>query len=257
MKKKKLSKVGKILIDVVLVICIGVAGYAGWNIYSSLHEYHSQEKKYDSLQKQVVTISTPSSDTEESTSVSIDWNTLQSMNPDVGAWIRQEGTAIDFPVVYGSDNAYYLRHTLDGEYSLFGTLFVDCTNNRNFVDKVTVIYGHHFSEYGDTMFTSLENYAKQSYYDAHTELNLYTPDGHYKLYPVAGAVKSGSDPYIRTSFLDDADFYSYCEQEFLTQSTFQSQETLSESDRTVLLSTCTDLTEDGRYALLCKLVQVE
>ena len=253
-RKRKLSKTGKIFLDILLVICLCVAGYSGWKIYSTLHEYKSEENGYKDLSKQVVSTITPSSDgsEEETAGVSIDWGTLQSKNSDIAGWLRQDNTVIDFPVVYASDNEYYLRHTLEGEYSLFGTLFVDYRNQKNFTDKVTVIYGHHFSEFGDTMFTSLEKYSDQSYYDEHKQLELYTPDGNYVLYPIAGSVKEGTDNYIRTAFESDEDFYNYCNNTFLQSSTFTSEETLESTDRCVLLSTCTDLVKDGRYVLLCK-----
>ena len=255
--KRKLSKTGKIFLDILLVICLCVAGYSGWKIYSTLHEYKTEENGYKDLSKQVVSTSTPVSESEEVVPfVSIDWNALQSKNSDIAGWIRQDNTVIDFPVVYGSDNEYYLRHTLEGEYSLFGTLFVDYRNQRNFTDKVTVIYGHHFSEFGDTMFTSLEKYSDQSYYDEHKQLELYTPEGNYVLYPIAGSVKEGTDNYIRTAFESDEDFYNYCNSTFLQSSTFTSEQTLESGDRCVLLSTCTDLVKDGRYALLCKLTPI-
>lgn len=252
-KKKRLSKTGKIILDILLIICLCVAGYSGWKVYSSIHEYKQEESAYEDLSNQVVVINNES----ETSDVSIDWNALREKNSDIAGWIRQEDTVIDFPIVYATDDSYYLRHTLEGEYSLFGTLFVECTNNRDFIDKVTVIYGHHFSEFGDTMFTSLEQYANQSYYDAHKELNLYTPNGDYILYPVAGSVKNATDSYIRTSFTSDEDFMNYCNEQFFSSTTFTSEQTLEAADQAVLLSTCTDLVQDGRYALLCKLVKVE
>ena len=78
----------------------------------------------------------------------------------------------------------------------------------------------------------------------------------YLLYPIAGVVKQGTDAYIRTSFADDNDYAAYV-QNFLDNSTFKSNETFSPSDQTVLISSCSDLVQDGRYALLCKLVKAD
>ncbi len=259
-KKKKLSKSGRVLLDAILVVSLCVAVFSGWKIYSELHQYKANDQKYEDL-RAAVTVSTPTPSASASADTSlvndnIDWSALQAMNSDVAGWIRQPDTPIDYPVVYGSDNSYYLRHTLDGEYSIFGTIFVDYQNNRGFVDKNTVIYGHHFSHYDDTMLTTLDYYNDQSYYDAHPYLEFLTPETDYLLYPIAGVVKQGTDAYIRTSFADDDDYAAYV-QNFLDNSTFKSNETFSPSDQTVLISSCSDLVQDGRYALLCKLVKAD
>lgn len=259
-KKKILSKSGRVLLDVILVVSLCVAVFSGWKIYSELHQYKANDQKYEDL-RAAVTVSTPTPSASASADTSlvndnIDWSALQAMNSDVAGWIRRPDTPIDYPVVYGSDNSYYLRHTLDGEYSIFGTIFVDYQNNRGFVDKNTVIYGHHFSHYDDTMLTTLDYYNDQSYYDAHPYLEFLTPDQDYLLYPIAGVVKQGTDAYIRTSFADDNDYAAYV-QNFLDNSTFKSNETFSPSDQTVLISSCSDLVQDGRYALLCKLVKAD
>ncbi len=258
-KNRKLSKTGRRLMTVLLVISLGVAGYSGYQIYSELHQYSENDQKYADLSKSVTTVveneSDDESEEESTATLEIDWDALRAINSDIAGWIKQEDTPIDYPIVYGFDNDYYLRHTMDGEYSIFGTIFVDYQNNHGFVDRNTVIYGHHFYHYDDTMFTTLDYYADQSYYDEHKSLDLYTPDGNYKLYPIAGVVKSGTENYVRTTFSDDTDYYNYV-QDFINQSTFVSEETFSATDQVVLLSSCTDIINDGRYALFCKLVKV-
>lgn len=78
-RKRKLSKNGKIFLDILLVICLCVAGYSGWKIYSTLHEYKTEENGYKDLSKQVVSTSTSASESEEAVpTVSVDWNALQS-----------------------------------------------------------------------------------------------------------------------------------------------------------------------------------
>lgn len=252
-KRYRLTPAGKAVISVFLVICIGVIVFAGWNIYKTLSEYKEAEDKYASIQELV---STPDPEATADTEVSIDWDSLLAMNSDVAGWLIQDDTIINYPVVYGSDNEYYLRHTLDGEYNIYGTLFVDYRNNQGFTDKCTVIYGHHFENYEDVMFSTLDYYRDQSYYDAHQEFDLYTSDGsHYKLYPISGTVQESSDAYIRLSFTDNNDFYSYITS-YMANSTFITNETFEATDQVVLFSTCTDIIDNGRYALFCKLVKV-
>ena len=45
---------------------------------------------------------------------------LQAVNPDVIGWIDIPGLSISYPVVQGTDNAYYLHHLFTGEYNSSG-----------------------------------------------------------------------------------------------------------------------------------------
>lgn len=53
-------------------------------------------------------------------------------------WIEIDSADVALPVV-GSDDNYYLTHNLDGEYSIYGTLFF-----HN--DYPNVIYGHNMRD---------------------------------------------------------------------------------------------------------------
>ncbi len=247
--KQKQSRAGRVTLILLLIAAIGVGSFAGYQIYEELHQYKQSSDLYEKLKDDIVT-------ENDEEGPQIDWNSLLAINGDIAAWIRQPDTVIDYPVVFTDDNTWYLRHTIENKYDLFGTLFVDSTNSRDWSDWNTVIYGHHFSgSYGDVMFTSLDNYQNQSYYDEHKYLDLYTPTTIYKLYPIAGVVKSGSEQYIRTSFADMDDYYRYIA-DLINESTFTSSETFSAADQVVMLCSCTDIIDNGRYALICKLVKV-
>lgn len=95
------------------------------------------------------------------------WATnMLSRNSDAIGWIRIPGFTddngneyINFPVLQGTDNDFYLNHNLDKEYYYSGSIYVDYT------DKITkdkqpnniVIYGHHMRTLG-TSFTHLAEY---------------------------------------------------------------------------------------------------
>ena len=50
----------------------------------------------------------------------MDFTALLAQNPDVVGWIRIEDTPVDFPVLQGDDNEFYLRDGADGEYDRLG-----------------------------------------------------------------------------------------------------------------------------------------
>lgn len=253
--KKKLKKSAKIFLTVMEVVCICIAAFAGWKIWSTFHGYKKNNETYEDLSDEVVNTPEPTASASADTGLHIDWASLQAVNSDTAAWIYQKGTPINYPVVYGTDNSYYLNHDINGNISNLGTAFVDAGNQKDFADRNTTIYAHNVL-YTNLMFSTLDNYRNQSYYDEHPELDLYTPDTHYKLYPVAGKATTGSDPYVQLTFADEAEYQSYV-QSFVDVSTFQSKETVGEGDKTVLLSTCSFKQNNGRYALLCKLVEAD
>lgn len=249
-KKRKLTKFGRILSDIVIVVCLIIAGFSGWNLYKELHEYQESKETYEKLTPEVV-IENPDTN-EVDTAPLFDWEKLKGINGDFVGWIRLDDSTVDYPFVQGTDNEYYLRHLFDGTYNNSGCVFMDVNNNRDFSDKNTILYAHNMKN--GTMFASIEKYKDASYYDGHKVIHIYTEAATYDVYPVAGIVTDGQDDYVRTSFNDDNDFMSYVNR-FVSSSTFTSEQSIEPTDRIVMLSTCNYDRSDGRYVLIGKLVQ--
>ena len=88
----------------------------------------------------------------------VDFNGLKAINPEVIGWIQIEGTSISYPIMKGKDNDYYLKHTFEGNYNAAGSIFIDYTNNSNFEDCNTIIYGHNMKN--GSMFGLLRKHFK-------------------------------------------------------------------------------------------------
>ena len=249
-KKRKLTKFGRILSDIVIVVCLIIAGFSGWNLYKEWHEYQESKETYEKLTPSVV-IENPDTN-EVDTAPLFDWEKLKGINGDFVGWIRLDDSTVDYPFVQGTDNEYYLRHLFDGTYNNSGCVFMDVNNNRDFSDKNTILYAHNMKN--GTMFASIEKYKDASYYDGHKVIHIYTEATTYDVYPVAGIVTDGQDDYVRTSFNDDNDFMSYVNR-FVSSSTFTSEQSIEPIDRMIMLSTCNYDRSDGRYVLIGKLVQ--
>ena len=69
-KKKKLTKSGRVLLDAILVVSLCVAAFSGWKIYSELHQYKSNDQKYEDL-RQAVTVSVPTPSASASADTSL------------------------------------------------------------------------------------------------------------------------------------------------------------------------------------------
>lgn len=70
----------------------------------------------------------------------VDFAALESINSDCVAWIRIDGTEIDYPVVQGHDNSFYLKHLFDGEWNSTGCIFLDSRVEPDLSDQHSVLY---------------------------------------------------------------------------------------------------------------------
>jgi sortase, SrtB family len=168
----------------------------------------------------------------------------------VVGWIAAEGTEIDYPVVQGDNNDFYLDHLFTGERNKLGSIFMDCRNDAGFADKNTILYGHNMKD--GSMFSSLTKYKDQRYYDRHPAMLLHTPEGSYRIELFAGIVVDGDDESVRMTFRDDDDFLDYVGS-LRQASTFVSDTAVGADDRIVTLCTCSYEFNNARFALFGKL----
>ncbi len=256
-KKKRLTKLGRWFLRLVLVVSIAVAGYSGFQLYKGIKDYRDSENAYQNLARNTEgqteeTIVTDQGERHNFTKAN--FVALAEINPDVVGWLSLEDTVINYPIVQGSDNEYYLHHLFTKEYNNTGCIFMDVDNAKDFSDLNTVLYAHHMRN--GSMFAELEGYRDQEYYDTHRELVLQTPSGNYLVEPFAGLLTDGYSDYIQIGFQDSDSFLSYVNQ-MRSQSTFQSDVTITAEDRILTMSTCRYDVENGRYAVFAKLTKLD
>ena len=168
-------------------------------------------------------------------------------NPNIVGWLYSEGTPINYPVVQGTDNSYYLTHLYDGTYNANGCLFLDCRVNRDFSSLHSIIYGHYMRS--GAMFASLAGYKDQSYYEEHPTLMLMATDENYTVALFAGYVASVDDPAWEVVFSDASAFEAWLIQA-QERSTFDSSVKPTSNDRILTLSTCSYEFNNARYVVL-------
>ena len=183
----------------------------------------------------------------------IDFESLKAINQDFCAWILCPGTNINYPVVHGADNDYYLNHLFTNVSNKAGAIFMDYRNNTDFSNRNTIIYGHHMKN--RSMFWTLTNYKQQSFYNNHPVVRIVTEGANYEVQLFAAYVASVDDNAWRVGFTGAEDFDSWV-QEARNKSDFQSDIEVVYGDKVVTLSTCTYEFSDARYVVLGKLVAV-
>ncbi|MCR4946130.1 MAG: class B sortase [Lachnospiraceae bacterium] len=108
----------------------------------------------------------------------VDVQRLKYSYKNAQGWIFFEKGEISYPVVRGEDNEYYLEHTLYGNESKAGAIFMDYRNTESFDDERVVIYGHNMRNY--SMFGYLRFYKKDGYYDDNKYFQIFYDDKIYR-----------------------------------------------------------------------------
>lgn len=228
--------------------------FSGWQLLKTLNTYREGREAYDALERHVSPgaaseAETPAGPPEElelevsakperpdlSGWPQVDFEALSKINPDIVGWICIEGTNINYPVVQGTDNDYYLTHLFDGTDNSSGCIFLDYRCSADFSDWHSIVYGHHRKD--NRMFSGLMAYKEQEFYDEHPVVLLVTPAAYYRIQLFSGYVTDDSVNAWELS-REDLDVAVWL-RELQARSCFASDHLPEETDRIVTLSTCT------------------
>lgn len=126
----------------------------------------------------------------------VDFKTLAGINPEIVGWIRIPDTQVDYPLVQGTDNQFYLSHDFYGREQAAGCIFLDWECESDFSSRNTVIYGHNMRD--GSMFRQLVQYTDETFFQSHPVIVIYTPQREIRL-EVAAAWQGEQDPVVRTT----------------------------------------------------------
>lgn len=260
--------VKKIAYVLVMLILTAILLYSIYQLASYLKESIENWKLLDEITEQVVVIKEESQEdeqeikpeppkdvasestveevTDEGVPITVDFELLRKTNDDVVAWLYCKNTMINYPVAQAEDNDYYLHRLLNGNYNRAGTLFMECTNQKDFSDWNTLIYGHNMKN--NTMFGTLTDYNDQEYYDEHPVWYLLTPNGDYRIELISGFVTdTSSEIYSIPHTMEAKDELV---DSIMRKSTFKTNATISSEDKLITFSTCTYEYDEARYVLI-------
>lgn len=181
------SAVQKAITTVAAVCLLAVAAFSAWQVYGILHATSTAKKAYNEITQQAAPQQADLNTPKDPLQRKFDWASLQASYPDIVGWISDPAGSIDYPILQAANNDYYLNHLPGGTQNNHGSLFLDYRTSADFSDFNNLVYGHNMKD--GTMLASLTGYANQDYYDAHSSLVLYTPQGNYIL-PVQSAYET-------------------------------------------------------------------
>jgi len=158
-------------------------------------------------------------------------------------WLTVDGTNIDYPVMQGNDNTYFLNTDPFGEYSLTGSIFLDSRSSPDFTDDFSLIYGHHM-DYGK-MFGALDDFLSETYLKNHSTGTLMVGRNAEKVYDleiISAARVSGKEKIVFDMQQDKI-------RQFIRENASPPAE---EKDSPILgLSTCADADSVSRIVVFC------
>ena len=180
---------------------------------------------------------------------------LQEENPDIVGWLEIEGTSINYPVLQGDDNEYYMTHNYKKQKSKNGSIFLTKDYDWSIPSSNLLIYGHNLSN--GTMFQELLKYEKEDFYKKHPIIRFTTnnEDAEYEIISAFKSrvyYKSEKNVFRYYYFVNAKTEAEYNEfvQNAKKASLYNIDKTAQYGDQLITLSTCSYHVEDGRFAVV-------
>lgn len=161
---------------------------------------------------------------------------------DLIGWIYIADSDIDYPIVQGKDNQYYLHHAPDGRNNQSGSIFLSYQCTPDFSDALNILYGHDM-KYG--MFGDIRNFRQREQFDKHHYGWLFTKEDLYRIDFYALSIVSAYD-----EIYDIPSDSSKWQETLKASSIYYVEPNLKSDDSVVVLSTCAYDFENAR-ALFC------
>ena len=263
-QEKRRNKAGSVLSSLVMIIALGVFCFAGYKLvtiyldykegvdeYNKLEMFADTQKNTEGFDEELMEENDTMADEWGDEAVldegkgtrvfevmenPIDFASLQSLNPDVIGWLEMEAIDINYPIVQGKDNDYYLHRTFQKVDNFSGSIFLDYMNRADFSQRNNIVYGHNMKN--GSMFGSLKRYREKEVFEKSHYFWIYTRNRIYKYEIFACSEVSKFGPDYQYTFGKKEDYL-----EFLyhakDQSLIDTGVEVGANDTIVTLSTCT------------------
>lgn len=180
---------------------------------------------------------------------------LYKLNPDIVGWMRIEGTALDYPVMYKpGSKEFYLRKNYYGEKATHGCLYIQETCSVFPRSDNLTIYGHNMRD--GSMFGCLKNYREESFWKEHPVITFNTlkEEAQYEIFAVFATTSSVGEGFKYHYFINAAgekDFHDFVD----TCKALSFYDTGIDpvlGDQFITLSTCEDTLVNGRLVVVAR-----
>lgn len=234
-KDKTNNPIKRIVILIIMFIFILIMIFSGIKIIEWLKENKQSKDITDKIQN-TISVDENINSVEK---YNVDFERLKQTNPEAIAWIKVNGTKIEYPVVKTTNNDFYITHSFDKSYNSAGWAFMDYKNKLDGKDKNIVIYAHNRRD--DSMFGTLKNILTEEWKN-NTDNHIipFITENEKSEYQVFSVYKIEiEDYYITTNFETNNEFQRFVNV-IKSRSEKDFEIDVSANDNILTLSTCAD-----------------
>ena len=227
----------KILRTIINIVLISIIAVCAYKIYDKSAEYKKADKSYEQIRLE--------KENENN-------NNLFNKYEDYRGWIKVDNTNIDYSIVQGKDNSFYLDKDINKNYLSSGSIFMNYLNN-GFNDENTILFGHHMRN--KTMFAQLEKYKEKEFFQNDNDIKIEVENDKVLTYKVFSVyVTDANDNYIKTNFDNKSEYKEFLDK-IKNKSIYKSYINVDENDKIITLSTCSYEFNDARMVVHGKLLK--
>ena len=233
---KKKYKLKKWIIYVFIIICLITLIYSLINIIIWKINVDKNNSIKEEINNSSIKVNEDASSDEDK--YEVDFNKLKELNNDTIAYLKVNNTNIDYVVVKGKDNSYYLTHNYNKDYNKSGWIFADYHNKFDGSDKNIVIYGHNTAD--GSMFGTLRSVYNKDWNDNldNRIITLITIDGTYFYQIFSSYNIEPEDYYINTEFNSNEEYSKFLKT-IKSRSFYNYNTDVNINDTILTLSSCT------------------
>lgn len=250
-----MRKIINIILVAIIIVCLSIIGYKYYN-YNKDDKLNSEIQDLQPVINEASDLDNNSSGENDGQDQSKGGNyvnsaneeELKSINSDYKMWIQIENTNINYPVVQGSDNDYYLKHNFRKESNISGTVFVESANDID-NDKNIILYGHNMRN--GTMFNNITNYKEESFFNEDNKINIIMNNTLYEYEVFSVYVKNVSEVNLAIGFANEDEFINYAYNE-ADESLYKKDVDFSAEDNLITLVTCSYEFTDARTIVVAR-----
>lgn len=184
----------------------------------------------------------------------MDLEALREVNPDVVGWILIPDTKVNYPLMQGEDNDYYLNRTWEGKRNSIGSIFLEHLNSPDLTDFNTIVYGHNMKN--GAMFGCLHQFRYQDHWQTHPYVYIRTDEGTYR-YEIFAAYRAEKESNTYALHFPNDPFKEAFVQEALENSVIETGVQPEITDRFLTLSTCSGAGYSTRWVVQARLKMVQ
>mgnify|MGYP002674976298 CR=1 FL=1 len=243
---------------------IGLFGITGLTSIAFLLMYAAQSKQQAHLYSDLAAVRKQDTQQEIASQFSVQPSSrnLYLENADMVGWIQIEGTNIDYPVMQTPANPnYYLHHDFEKNYTDYGCPFAQVNCDVQAPSDNVILYGHNMKD--GSMFADLAKYRSKDFWQDHKTVWFDTAVVGYA-YEIFAVIHTtvqadAADAFPFYLFVDAsspeefADYVSACKARALYDTGIFAEY----GDKLLTLSTCDNITDDGRLLIIAKQTETE